>query len=158
MCIVITGVIIVTLRMLFGGAEDTWVCERGQWVQHGQPTTAKPQTACGENRDTTINVNAEVVAMKKSALLNAHPELVGFEQSNSMAGREVRIAQQGSDHYFAYLTLGSGVPIAQATCYRVDHAMRVFTVGIFPDPLDQVSGYSDIDPVTCLGRPLAPNS
>lgn len=156
--IIVIGIVTVTLRLMFSHTENVWRCEQGQWVRHGQPPSAQPSTPCGETPDTPINVNAEVVAVKKSALLRAHPELVGFEQSDTMAGHEVRVAQQGSDHYFAYLVLGSGVPIAQATCFRVDHALRVFTVGLYPDPTDVASSYTDVDPMTCQGRSLAPNS
>lgn len=93
----------------------------------------------------------EVRALKKKAIETSNPGLVGFEESEGFAGHAVRVVTRGSDHYFAYLTLGSGVPIAQALCYRVDRAMRVYTIGEFPDPLDSVAGYNDVDPTTCRG-------
>jgi hypothetical protein len=28
--------------------EDTWICQNGQWVKHGNPITAEPSTPCGK--------------------------------------------------------------------------------------------------------------
>jgi uncharacterized membrane protein len=38
------GFAIVGLR-LFGG-EDDWICENGQWVEHGHPDSAMPTSEC----------------------------------------------------------------------------------------------------------------
>ncbi len=35
-------------------AEDTWLCENGTWVKHGNPDSAAPATGCG---DTNTNTN-----------------------------------------------------------------------------------------------------
>ena len=39
---------IFSLRFLFGGNEDTWICENGQWIKHGNPSAPKPTGGCGE--------------------------------------------------------------------------------------------------------------
>lgn len=88
---------------------------------------------------------------KQSAIALTYPAFKDFTASQGFAGREVRLIERGTDHYFAYLTLGSGVPVAQATCFRVDRLLRVFRIGEFPDPLDQVAGYTDVDPENCHG-------
>jgi len=31
-----------------GGPEDTWICEDGQWIRHGQPSSPPPTSGCGE--------------------------------------------------------------------------------------------------------------
>ena len=36
---------IFMLRFL-SGDEDTWLCQNGQWVKHGQPAAAMPQKPC----------------------------------------------------------------------------------------------------------------
>jgi len=33
-------------RFFSGGAEDTWLCQNGQWVRHGQPAGPPPDTGC----------------------------------------------------------------------------------------------------------------
>lgn len=34
------------ILMLLRGDEDTWLCQDGQWVKHGQPYAAAPETPC----------------------------------------------------------------------------------------------------------------
>jgi len=41
-------VIIFTLRFILGGPEDTWLCQKGVWVKHGNPAIPPPTTGCGE--------------------------------------------------------------------------------------------------------------
>lgn len=45
--LVFTG-IILSVRFLFGGDEDNWICANGQWIAHGHPSTPKPTTGCGQ--------------------------------------------------------------------------------------------------------------
>jgi ABC-type uncharacterized transport system YnjBCD permease subunit len=37
-------VIIFGIRLLSG--EDNWICQKGQWVKHGNPDFAAPQAEC----------------------------------------------------------------------------------------------------------------
>lgn len=46
------GIFVVAARI---GGEDTWLCEDGQWVKHGNPSSAQPTTPC----DATTNTNIE---------------------------------------------------------------------------------------------------
>lgn len=46
---VIAGVI--SLRFLLGGPEDTWICENGEWVKHGEPSGKMPSEGCGEGEE-----------------------------------------------------------------------------------------------------------
>ena len=41
----ISIVAIVSVR-LFSGNEDTWLCQDGQWVKHGQPNSLPPSESC----------------------------------------------------------------------------------------------------------------
>ena len=38
--------IIFILRFVVGGDEDTWICEKGVWVKHGNPSAEMPQADC----------------------------------------------------------------------------------------------------------------
>lgn len=38
----IFGVIFV-VRFVFGGPEDTWIKQNGEWVKHGNPSEPRPQ-------------------------------------------------------------------------------------------------------------------
>ncbi len=41
------GLIGLALRFL-SGDEDTWICQNGEWVKHGNPSSLKPMTPCAE--------------------------------------------------------------------------------------------------------------
>jgi len=45
--IILIGVLF-GLRFLIGGPEDTWICENGKWVKHGNPSSPMPTEPCGE--------------------------------------------------------------------------------------------------------------
>jgi hypothetical protein len=36
-----------SIRFLLGGSEDTWICQSGEWVKHGNPSAPKPVGKCG---------------------------------------------------------------------------------------------------------------
>jgi hypothetical protein len=38
--------ILLAVRFILSGDEDTWICDRGQWVRHGNPSSPVPQTNC----------------------------------------------------------------------------------------------------------------
>jgi hypothetical protein len=42
----LTAVVLLVLRFTRGGAEDSWVCDGGQWVKHGNPAETKPTGGC----------------------------------------------------------------------------------------------------------------
>ncbi len=44
--LVIVGIFVV--RFGLGGAEDSWICENGQWLKHGYPSAPMPETGCGQ--------------------------------------------------------------------------------------------------------------
>jgi len=47
--LLIFSVAILTLRFLFGGSEDSWICDNNQWIKHGFPKDPPPQTGCNQN-------------------------------------------------------------------------------------------------------------
>lgn len=34
------------IRFVFGGNEDEWFCQNGNWFKHGNPSAAKPSYNC----------------------------------------------------------------------------------------------------------------
>lgn len=36
------------VRFGLGGPEDTWICQNGQWIKHGNPQNGIPNETCGE--------------------------------------------------------------------------------------------------------------
>jgi len=46
---IIAGVLLVIVFIIrFNSPEDAWLCQNGQWVKHGNPSSAQPSTACRE--------------------------------------------------------------------------------------------------------------
>jgi hypothetical protein len=99
----------------------------------------------------TADAQPDLVALRRSAIETAYPQFKDFENQKSFAGQSVEIEVDDGDYYFAYIVLGSGLPIAQATCFRVDRVGRVFEVGVFPDPVESYAGYQDVNPRNCRG-------
>lgn len=93
----------------------------------------------------------DIEKRKREAIEDVYPEFKNFDTNTSFAGTSIETTQRDSDHYFAYIVNGSGVPIALATCFRVDRMFRVYKIGEFPDYLDSYIGYTKIDPVNCTG-------
>ena len=116
---------------------------------------ATPAASASRATDTTVGISGndepERVARVRSWIESAYPELKDFENQKSFAGQSVTSEADGDDYYFAYIVLGSGLPIVEATCFRVDRAGRVFKVGVFPDPVDSYAGYRDVNPRNCKG-------
>ena len=56
--ILIAAAVVFYLRFVVGGDEDTWICENGQWVKHGNPSASKPTSGCGKETNVD-NVNAK---------------------------------------------------------------------------------------------------
>ena len=47
--VIIIGVLILgilAVRFFLGGPEDTWLCQNGEWVKHGNPKATQPTTVC----------------------------------------------------------------------------------------------------------------
>ncbi len=53
--LVVVGAIIFSARFLSG--EDSWICDNGEWVKHGNPSAEKPTEPCGgENTEETMAI------------------------------------------------------------------------------------------------------
>jgi hypothetical protein len=112
--------------------------------------TTRTDVTTGPSGDAQADPVDRVVAAR-NAIESAYPEFTNFEEQESFAGRTVKSEADDGDYYFAYIVLGSGLPIAKATCFRVDRTDRVFKVGLFPDPVDSYAGYRDVNPRNCKG-------
>lgn len=45
--VLLLGVIIATVFLIrFISPEDTWLCQKGEWVKHGNPNSNKPDSVC----------------------------------------------------------------------------------------------------------------
>ena len=79
--VVIAGVLL-TIRF-FSGPEDTWLCKKGLWVQHGFPERPRPSTKCGAF--TVSDIQAGLRSSESSTkMMEPH-----FVEIGSFRGRKV---------------------------------------------------------------------
>ncbi|MCX6781623.1 MAG: DUF333 domain-containing protein [Candidatus Magasanikbacteria bacterium] len=81
--IVFVGVIFLVLR--FSTPEDTWLCQNGAWVKHGNPSAAMPTTGC-ELRATSTEQNN--VGMANPASVNCDEKGGNLEIKKDANGGE----------------------------------------------------------------------
>jgi len=53
--LILLGATWMFLRFVIGGSEDTWICQNGEWVKHGNPSAPKPNEIC-KNKSVNIRV------------------------------------------------------------------------------------------------------
>jgi hypothetical protein len=39
--------LVLAVRFILGGPEDSWICQNNAWVKHGNPSAPMPETQCG---------------------------------------------------------------------------------------------------------------
>jgi len=44
--LILVGIIFIMLCLKALSNEDDWICQDGQWVEHGHPSAPKPTTPC----------------------------------------------------------------------------------------------------------------
>jgi hypothetical protein len=114
-------------------------------------TATQTSTGTGSPEVIADYAQRDLIALRRNAIEAAYPEFKDFETQKSFAGQSVKSEVDDGDYYFVYIVHGSGLPIAQATCFRVDRVGRVFETGVFPDPADSCAGYRDVNPRNCRG-------
>jgi hypothetical protein len=94
--ILVAGITIAVLR--FSTPEDTWLCQSGQWVKHGNPNAPQPSTPCPGAR---INVN-QVVNVNTN--INQPPQnkniIVSKPKANEQITSGYNIEGQAAGWYF----------------------------------------------------------
>jgi hypothetical protein len=80
--IILAFVIITGLR--FMSLEDSWICQNGQWIKHGNPSAPVPAAGCGENnKDKNID-NLDIYI--------SNGDDASASENNNGADREANIA------------------------------------------------------------------
>jgi len=51
------------IRFVFSGSEDDWICQGGQWVKHGNPSSPKPEGGCGPKIVQEAKENLEDISV-----------------------------------------------------------------------------------------------
>jgi hypothetical protein len=48
-------ILVVIAILRFSSSEDTWLCQNGVWVKHGNPSQNQPTTVCPNSKPTDNN-------------------------------------------------------------------------------------------------------
>lgn len=72
--IILIVAVVVFLRFVVGGDEDTWICSNGEWVKHGNPSNAKPVTACtsaieGQSKPSCETLKSRTACLERNDCL-----------------------------------------------------------------------------------------
>ncbi|MEI6191417.1 MAG: hypothetical protein WCG60_02450 [bacterium] len=55
--LVLLIIFVVLLFVRFIGPEDTWLCQNGEWIKHGNPDRSKPEeTLCVNENSKILNI------------------------------------------------------------------------------------------------------
>lgn len=54
---------VFAVRLIFGGDEDTWLCEGGAWVRHGNPSAPMPEEGCGPEVLSVGDLSSSTIAV-----------------------------------------------------------------------------------------------
>lgn len=89
--IIFAGVIIFALRFIVGGNKDSWLCQNGQWVKHGNPSAPMPIGGCG-------NSNTEPSPSPTSGQSPA----ANFSESGTILDWDSRLEKETGQWYLLY--------------------------------------------------------
>lgn len=68
--LVAIGGFLILARLLTG--EDSWICDNGQWVKHGAPSSPMPSKPCGSQNTNTAQLNANTNTSQANANQNVN--------------------------------------------------------------------------------------
>ena len=98
--LIIIGVIIIIVIIILGirflsGPEDNWICVKGEWVKHGQPSAPMPTTPCpGAKINQPVNENINSAPIKENNII------VDAPKANDLISSPYEITGQARTWYF----------------------------------------------------------
>jgi len=60
----IIGIAFLIIGMRFMSGEDNWICQNGQWIKHGNPSSPAPSTGCKNNVDSKTKLYSDLTERK----------------------------------------------------------------------------------------------
>lgn len=85
--IILAVIAVGAVAFLRFSSEDTWLCQNGQWVKHGNPRLSMPTVGCGvlTNNNINNNINANLNANNTNTI----PEEINVRIDSLKAGDTV---------------------------------------------------------------------
>jgi hypothetical protein len=76
------AIILFIVVRIFSGSEDTWLCQNGQWVKHGNPAAAMPTTPCPGQTLPPVQSDVIVTSPQANAIITSPLSLEGQAKGN----------------------------------------------------------------------------
>lgn len=89
--LVVIAILALTARFFAGRDEDTWLCQNGQWVRHGQPNTPAPTTGCG-NEEVKSEVVLPIVGYSSRRNFKTYGEYIQDRFTGYHVGDDIEFA------------------------------------------------------------------
>jgi hypothetical protein len=98
--IIILGIAAVfSLRLVSG--EDNWICEKNQWVKHGNPSASMPTSGCGEVKTKPTTVEQPTITPEaniKPTVLDIANALVAKHSDWKVNNLDINISKTEGDY------------------------------------------------------------
>lgn len=86
--------LVLAIRFILGGSEDSWICQNGVWVKHGNPSTPMPTSLC--------DVKVEIVPSGEINYKNATSDLIVVDLPfpGAVTGKEFSVIGKARGYWF----------------------------------------------------------
>lgn len=133
------GIIGILLAVIIYGRfftpEDTWLCDKGGWIKHGNPSSEMPTTPCGDVVVPIQNQQIQITSLETNALVTSPLTISGKALGSWFFEASFPVNLFDSNNKL----LGQGVAQAQGDWMTADFVP--FTVSITFDQPETPSGY-----------------
>ncbi len=108
------------VRFLLGGDEDTWICQNGSWVKHGNPNKPMPETGCG-NQGKTTNTGGERYEFYRADDFEVkYPYWQNVEKKNLLEPEKTKLAVTDGRCNFVI----TSIPVPSDTTFK-EHTQKL---------------------------------
>lgn len=69
--VLVVAILYFGIVRLVSGPEDTWICQNGQWVKHGNPSAAMPTTLCPGQQSAPVQPDVILTSIKANDIISS---------------------------------------------------------------------------------------
>ncbi len=131
--ILVAGLAVVFIKIT--SSEDSWLCQNGQWIKYGNPSTPGSSGVCGSNGMVVDSVNWKTYSNQKYHFELRHPE--------SWAEEEYSLTKVTSGKIFEVILAQPGVK--ENPSRQIYWQIEVWKKGTSDSQIAKDSGFSGFD-------------
>jgi len=69
--VLVVAILYFGILRLVSGPEDTWICQNGQWVKHGNPSAAMPTALCPSQQPALVEPDIILTSIKANDIISS---------------------------------------------------------------------------------------